>query len=108
MPAVWLLGLAALSLAASSAVELVSHWLTCLRPHENAYAALVYMGSVLNLQVVVAVLIMCGFTGVRLAMRKTEHWRRASFENTAILYLFAAAQSFFGLLLIHGFPRTVE
>lgn len=108
VPAIWLLVLAALSLAASSLVELFGHWQTGLRPHENAYAALVYMASVLNLQVVVAVLIMCGFTGVRLAMHKTEHWRRATFENSSILYLFAAAQLFFGLLLIHGFPRTVE
>jgi cytochrome c oxidase subunit I+III len=106
--AVWLLAFAALSLIASSVVEFSGHWQTGLRPHENAYAALVYMASVLNLQVVVAVIVMCGFTGVRLVMRNEDYGRQATFENTAILYLFAAAQLFFGLLLVHGFPRMVS
>ena len=107
-PAISLLALAALCLGASSVVELVGHWQSGLRPTENVYAALVYTASVLNAQVIVAVLIMCGFTSVRLAMRKTDRSRRATFDNTSILYVFAAAQALFGLLLIHGFPRTLD
>jgi cytochrome c oxidase subunit I+III len=68
---------------------------------------MVYMGGILNGQLAATVLIMCGFTLARLIAGKLDRSRRVTFENTALLAYYTAAQALFGLVLTHGFPRIV-
>jgi len=103
-----LLLLAVICLAAAFLADLWGHWSTGLRPAQNAYGAMVYMGSVVNFQVVFACVVLAGFAVARYLAGKLDVERRVSFENAALLYYYAAAQMFFGLLLLHGFPRLAN
>ncbi|WP_309084761.1 cytochrome c oxidase subunit I [Chelativorans sp.] len=100
-----LLALAAICLVGASLAEVWAHWSTGLRPAQNSYGAMVYMGSVINLQVVLAVAVLAGFAIARYLTGKLDQERRVNFENCALLYYYAAGQMLFGLLLLHGFPR---
>ncbi len=102
-----LLLLAAICLAAAGAVEIYGHWSSGLRPTLNAYGAMVYMASALNLQVALAVLIMAGFVVGRGFAGKLDRERRVTFDNTLMLLLYGAGQTLLGLILVHGFPRAV-
>jgi cytochrome c oxidase subunit I+III len=104
-PALMLIG--ALCLCGGLAVETYGHWLTGLRPDESSYAAMVYMASALSGQLALAVVIMTGFTSARFFVGKVDRERRVTFENTALLTYYTAAQGLFGLLLVHGFPRII-
>jgi cytochrome c oxidase subunit I+III len=94
-------------LVAGTAIEIAGHWQSGLRPADNAYAAMVYMASALSAQLVVAVVIMAAFTAARCLTGRLDAQRRGSFENTALLVFYTAAQGLVGLLLVHGFPRLV-
>ena len=100
-------GLAPLFLAAAVALELYSHWQTGLTPTMNSYGAMVYMQSVINGQLALALIILGGFAVARYFAGKLDRERRVSFDNGALLYYYAAAQALVGLVLIHGFPRMV-
>ncbi|WP_119304147.1 cytochrome c oxidase subunit I [Dongia deserti] len=104
---VLLLFLAAACLAAAGLVELFVHWNSGLRPTANAYGAMVYMASALNLQVAFAVLIMAGFTVARAFVGRVDRERRVTFDNTLMLFVYGVAQTLLGLILVHGFPRAV-
>lgn len=101
------LALGALLLAAATSFEAWGHWQSGLRPTESAYGARVYAGAALNAQIAIAVLLMAGFTTVRLMVRRTDRERRNSFDHTRLLALYGVGQGLVGLLLIHGFPRFV-
>ncbi|MGY3622523.1 cytochrome c oxidase subunit I [Bradyrhizobium sp. USDA 10063] len=88
-------------------VEIAGHWLSGLRPTGNAYAAMVYMASALTGQLAFAIAIMVAFTMARYFSGLLHAQRRASFESTALLIYYTAAQSIVGLLLVHGFPRLI-
>ncbi len=88
-------------------LELLCHWKTGLSPVNSSYGALVYMSSVLNGQLVFAVLLMSLFVIARHFTGKLDRVRFASLENTNLLAYYTAAQALAGLLLIHGFPRMV-
>jgi cytochrome c oxidase subunit I+III len=88
-------------------VDVYGHWAAGLRPTTDAYAAMVYMGGILNCQLAVTVLLMCAFSLARLFAGKLDRNRRVTFENTALLAYYTAAQALFGLVLTHGFPRIV-
>jgi cytochrome c oxidase subunit I+III len=100
-----LIGVGALCLTAAVAIELYGHWETGLRPAGNAYGAMVYMQSVINGQLALAIVILAGFAIARYLTGRLDRERRVSFDNGAVLYYYAAVQAVFGLLLIHGFPR---
>jgi cytochrome c oxidase subunit I+III len=100
-----LIGCAAL--AAAVAVEIVAHWQSGLRPDATAYGAMVYLAGLLAAQVVAAVVFMGLFTVARLVAGRTDRERRNSFDHTALLAYYAAAQTLLGLVLVHGFPRLV-
>ncbi len=105
-PLLLLLGISAA--IAAIAVELYGHWQAGLSPTASSYGALVYLGSGLNGQIIAAVLIMTLLVVARIAARRTDRVRRVTFENTALLLYYGAAQSLLGLLLIHGFPRLIS
>jgi cytochrome c oxidase subunit I+III len=100
-----LVGCAALS--AAVAVEIVAHWQNGLRPEATAYGAMVYLAGLLAAQVVAAVVFMGLFTVARLVAGRTDRERRNSFDHTALLAYYAAAQTLLGLGLVHGFPRLL-
>jgi cytochrome c oxidase subunit I+III len=103
----WLVLAGASAAAAGVGIELLGHWQSGLRPSESSYAALVYMEAVLNGELVVAVLIMSGFTAARYWCGKLDSVRNACLENTALLLYYTAGQAALGLAVVHGFPRLL-
>jgi cytochrome c oxidase subunit I+III len=95
------------ALIAAVAVEIMAHWQSGLRPEATGYGAMVYLAGLLAAQVVAAVVLMGLFTAARLVAGRTDRERRNSFDHTALLAYYAAAQSLLGLALVHGFPRLV-
>lgn len=104
-PALMLLGAACL--VGAVAVEIDAHWQTGLRATESSYAAMVYMESVLTGELAFTVAIMTAYGLARYFTGKMDCVRRATFESTALLTYYTAAQGLFGLLLINGFPRII-
>jgi cytochrome c oxidase subunit I+III len=102
-----LLILAAALLLAAPLIDLEGLWRSGLRPQRDAHGALVYLGSVINLQVIAAVAVMAGFGAARLLAGKLDRERRVTFEVTSLLACYGAGQQAFTLLLVHGFPRLV-
>jgi cytochrome c oxidase subunit I+III len=94
-------------LVAAVVVEMRGHWLSGLEPSATAYGAMVYLAGLLAAQVVAAVVLMALFTAARLVAGRTDRERRNSFDHTALLGYYAAAQTMLGLGLVHGFPRLV-
>ena len=97
----------AAALAGALGVETMGHWSSGLRPTASSYGALTYLATFLSGELVLAVIVMSLFTVARHATGRLDAVRRGSFENTALLLYYTAAQTLFGLLLVHGFPRLV-
>jgi cytochrome c oxidase subunit I+III len=95
-------------LSGAVAIDAIAHWNTGLRPTDNVYGALVYMGSFLNAQLAAAILVMAFFAVARYFAGHLSAERRLSLENTELLVVYAAGQGLFQLLLIHGFPRLID
>ncbi|HYD80295.1 MAG TPA: cytochrome c oxidase subunit I [Paucimonas sp.] len=93
--------------AAALAAELYGHWQTGLRPADSAYGAAVC--TIAGLQgTFVAILVMMGLYCVaRVAAGLLDATRRASFDNTMLLWHYTTAQGAIGLVLVHLFPRMV-
>jgi cytochrome c oxidase subunit I+III len=94
-------------LLGATAIEILGHWQSGLRPTASAYAAMVYMASALTGQLVFAVVIMTGFAIARYFTGRLDRERRVTFENTALLNYYTAGQGLLGLLIVHGFPRAM-
>ena len=92
---------------AALATEVYGHWQTGLRPDQSGYAAMVYMASVLQAQVVVAFIIMAGFTAAKLLAGRLEGPDRATPRNVGLFGKFVIGQGLVGLLLVHGFPAVI-
>ena len=105
-------GLFAILVCASSAflllalgLEIAGHWGSGLRPDVSGYAALIYLASALQLQIVAATAVMAGVVLARLVYGRLSHARRVTFEALALLTYYCAGQGLLGLLVVHGFPR---
>ncbi len=96
---------AVLMLCASLVAELRGHLASGLSPRESAYGAVVYMVVTLQALFVVIMALMGVYTAVRSASGLLDGMRRATFDNTRILWYYTAVQGLAGLLLVHGFPR---
>jgi cytochrome c oxidase subunit I+III len=94
-------------LCTAIATEIAGQWRVGWRPDQSGYAALVGMNIVLQGQLVAGVAIMGLFAIARRWAGRLDTRRRAVFDNVRLLWLYAVAQSLFGLLLVHGFPRAV-
>jgi len=88
-------------------IEALGHWRSGLWPDASGYAALVYLASALQLQIVGAIAVMACFVLARLAAGRLNQERRTTFESLALLTYYAAGQGLLGLVLVHGFPRGV-
>jgi cytochrome c oxidase subunit I+III len=98
----------AAALAMALWLEVSGHWAAGLRPSASGYAALVYLASALQLQIVAAIVIVACVVLARLACGRLSHTRRVTFEALALLTYYATGQGLLGLLVIHGFPRSVS
>ncbi|THK38960.1 cytochrome c oxidase subunit I [Ensifer sp. MPMI2T] len=105
MPAALLLSLACL--VGALALELSGHLVTGLRPGDNAYGAMVYLGVVLFGQLAFALVILGLYTLARHLAGKLDAVRRVNFDNYMLLYDYTVVQSLLGLGLVHGFPRLI-
>jgi cytochrome c oxidase subunit I+III len=85
--------------------EIAGHWEAGLRPDASGYAALVYLASVLQLQIVGAIVVLACVVLARLAAGRLDTFRRVTFESLSLLTYYAAGQGLLGLLVVHGFPR---
>jgi cytochrome c oxidase subunit I+III len=99
--------MAAAALCMSLAAEVAGHWLADLRPTQSSYGAMVYMAAFLQFELVATLAVMAVFLIARVAAGRLSGVRRVTFDNTALLWLYAVGQGLLGLLLVHGFPRLV-
>ena len=96
---------AVLALTAELGTEIFAHWRAGLRPDADAHAAMVYMASFLQFQLVLALVVMAAFAIARRLAGMLNRRRRVVFDNLALLWHYTVAQGLLGLLLVHGFPR---
>ncbi len=96
------------ALVAALAIEVAAHWIAGLRPDASAYGALSYLASVLQLEIVAAIVILGLYTIARVLAGRLTVKRRVTFEALALLSYYAVGQGLLGLLLVHGFPRAVS
>jgi len=99
--------LAVTALGGGLGVEAYAHWRGGLRPDADAHAAMVFMTSLLQLQLVLALVVMAGFAIARRLAGLLNRRRRVVFDNLALLWHYTVAQGLVGLLLVHGFPRLL-
>ncbi len=94
-------------IAAAFGFELYGQLQSGLRPTDTGYAAVVYTliafqgfyGFVLTLMVL--------YTVARSFRGLLDSQRRATFDNTMLLWHYAVAQALIALALVHGFPRLL-
>ena len=98
---------ALLLLAAALGIELSGQWQSGLRPTASSYGAVVYTMSVLQAQLVLALVIMGGYTLARSWCGLLDGKRRVTFDNTMLLWHYTVAQGLMALALAHGFPRML-
>jgi cytochrome c oxidase subunit I+III len=87
--------------------DLWSQWQAGSRPQADGHAAMVHANAVLQAQIAAAIAVMAGFALTRLLTGRLDRVRRVVFDNLALLWFYALAQSLVGLALTHGFPRLV-
>ena len=92
-------------LASPLAMEILAHWRAGLHPDADAHAAMVYMAAFLQLQPVMALVVMAAFAVARRLAGMLNRRRRVVFDNLGLLWHYTVAQGLLGLLLVHGFPR---
>jgi cytochrome c oxidase subunit I+III len=100
-----IIALAVLALCVGLGVEVLAHWRAGIRPDTDAHGALAYMASFLQLQLVIALVVMAGFAMARALAGLLGRRHRVVFDNLALLWHYTVMQGLFGLLLVHGFPR---
>jgi cytochrome c oxidase subunit I+III len=96
---------AVLALCGGLAVEAGGLWNAGLRPDADAHGALAYMASLLQLQLILALVVMAGFAVARRLAGLLSRRHRNVFDNLALLWHYTVGQGLLGLLLVHGFPR---
>ncbi len=97
------LAIGACALLAGFGLELWTH--RDLAPSESGYGAAVYGLLALHGFFVIVVTVMQAYTMVRTARGLLDATRRATFDNTRLMWLYTTAQGLIALLLVHGFPR---
>jgi cytochrome c oxidase subunit I+III len=101
------LSAALLAICLSLVVLLTSNWEAGIRPAADGHAAMLFLGLFLQLQLVVALGVMTGFTIAHLVASKLDSIRRATFDSLALLWHYTVAQGAITTALIDGFPRLI-
>jgi cytochrome c oxidase subunit I+III len=99
--------LALAAIAGAAALELDGQWSSGIRPDGGAYGAMVYLGSFLQVQLVMPAIVMGLFALARRIAGRLDSVRRVVFDNFALLLHYTVGQGLFGLLLLHGAPRVL-
>jgi cytochrome c oxidase subunit I+III len=94
-------------LVGALAVEIYGQWQVGLRPTESSYGAIVYMTSALQGVFVGALVIMAIYTIVRTLFGLIDAQRRATFDNTMLLWHYTVGQGLVGLALVHLSPLVL-
>lgn len=94
-------------LAAASLWDLHGQWASGLRPTHSAYGASVYMILAVQAFYVIVAVIMALYTLARSFAGLIDEHRRATFDNTMLMWHYTVAQGLVGLILVHGFPRLL-
>ena len=97
--------IAAVSLAGALASDCLAQWRTGLRPTQHPYAALVYTALSLQGVYVVTLGVMGSFLLARSLFGRLDARRRASWDNTALLWHYTVAQGLLVVALLHLVPR---
>ena len=101
------LALASVLLPGALALELAGQRATGLAPTASSYGALVYTASGLQGFLVAALVIMALFALARSFGGRLGPERRATFDNTRLLWHYTVAQGLAALALVHGMPRVL-
>jgi cytochrome c oxidase subunit I+III len=96
------------SLVAGLVTEALGQWSSGLRPWSDAYAAMVGMNVVLQLQLAGALIVMAGFAVARRLAGHLHHDHPAVFDNLSLLWHYTVAQALLGLFLVHGLPHLLH
>ena len=80
-------------------------WRSELTPTESSYGALVYTVIALQAFYVAVVAFMALYTFVRFRAGLLSRVRRATFDNTMLMWHYTVAQGLAALILVHAFPR---
>jgi cytochrome c oxidase subunit I+III len=100
------IAVASLALVAALLIDFEGHWQTGLRPADSSYGALVYAVIAAEGQLIAAAVIMGFYTVARSVAGMITPERRATFDNTLLLWHYVVGQGLFSLLILHGFPRA--
>ncbi|GAB4354012.1 MAG: cytochrome c oxidase subunit I [Methylohalobius crimeensis] len=88
-------------------VEFYGHWQTGLRATENSYGAMIYT-FIANQGLYVTTLLFMGmYTIARSLCGLLNAERRATFDNTMLLWRYTVLQGLVTLAVVHLFPRMV-
>jgi cytochrome c oxidase subunit I+III len=96
-----------LLLADASALDGYAVWRTGLSPMATSYGAIVYTAVGLQAVYAAVVVFMAFYTLARAQAGLLSPTRRATFDNTMLLWHYTVAQGLAGLLLVHVFPRWI-
>jgi cytochrome c oxidase subunit I+III len=87
--------------------ELIGHLEANLDPVASGYAAAVYLFSADQGFHAAVLLVMAGFVLARAWSGRLSWARRASYDNTMLLWIYACAQGMLALAAVHLFPRIL-
>lgn len=102
-----LLVLAPVLFIAAVGVQGWAEWQTGLRPTDHSYGAMVYLFAAVQGFYACVLLVMAGFTVARSLAGKLNSVRRVTFDNTMLLWHYAAVQGLVALVIVSLFPRGI-
>jgi cytochrome c oxidase subunit I+III len=99
-----LLGLALPLILTGCGLDLWAQWRGGLRPDAHGYGAVVYGIAAFQAFFVLTAVSMGLYTIARRLAHRLDGVRRASFDNTMLMWHYTTAQGLVGLVLVYGFP----
>jgi cytochrome c oxidase subunit I+III len=95
----------ALAMLAAVALDLGGQWTAGLAPTGHGYGATVATAILIQGLFVAALLVMTAYSLARSWAGRLSPTRRATFDNTMLLWHYTAAQGVIGLAALHALPR---
>lgn len=99
--------LASVCTVAGVLMDLAGHLQSGLRPDQSSYAAATYMITSLQGFYAATLVLMAGYVLARSFAGRLDGVRRATFDNTMLMWHYATLQGLIGLALVTLFPRVV-
>jgi cytochrome c oxidase subunit I+III len=94
-------------LAAGWGIEWYGQWRSGLTPTASSYGAVVYTFIAVQGFLVAVLATMAFYSLARSLAGLLDRERRATFDNTMLLWHYGVGQGIVGLALVHGFPRLI-